>query len=305
MLFPSAGQCSTPARLSAPGSATAIAAASTFSAAVAAGGVVSPYGSLPILYTQNQYTRVRPEMVPVAGRSGVRAVAASTRHAVALKDDGTIVVWADPTGTTPSSYGWMHTQVPAGARSGVVHVSAAADLSLALTANGSLHVWGPKAYYDPMTWIPGSFKMPENMRTGIVAAAACEFGVLAADKSGALLQWQHIGMLPTPPYDCSNIVDVACGGDTRIAIRADGTLCVWGSSPAASAPVPAGLRLWSANPLKPAAPSPPLSSDFAVRLAGGAGPWEGRLEVRRCRGRRRCQLPLPAAAVAAAAASRG
>jgi alpha-tubulin suppressor-like RCC1 family protein len=97
--------------------------------------------------------------------------------------------------------------------------------------------------------------LPENMRTGITAAAACEFGVLAV-KNGNVLQWDVAGTGLPSPSNCSGIVEVACGGDTRIAIRADGALCVWGWSPVASAPVPAGLG--SSSPLPPLTPPTPL-----------------------------------------------
>src|SRR5262245_55469815 len=68
--------------------------------------------------------------IPLAAQSGVTAIAAGTGHTVALKADGSVVVWGD------NSSG--QTTVPVAAQSGVTAIAAGTGHTVALKADGSV-----------------------------------------------------------------------------------------------------------------------------------------------------------------------
>src|ERR1017187_4462133 len=76
-----------------------------------------------------------------AGLTNVVSVAAGLAHAMALRDDGTVVAWG-----IDSGYG--ETQVPAGLTN-VVSISAGWDFSMALRRDGNVVTWGATYFTKP------------------------------------------------------------------------------------------------------------------------------------------------------------
>src|SRR6185503_8714397 len=70
--------------------------------------------------------------IPVAAQSGVTAISAGLGQAVALKNDGSVVVWGDNRQTT----------VPVAAQSGVTAIAAGHHHIVALKNDGSVVAWG-------------------------------------------------------------------------------------------------------------------------------------------------------------------
>src|SRR6185503_45535 len=94
--------------------------------------------------------------VPVAAQSGVTAVAAGWRHAVALKADGTVVAWGR------NDLG--QTTVPVAAQSGVTAIAAGWDHTVALKNDSSIVAWGNNEF--------GQGTVPVAAQSGVSAIAA-------------------------------------------------------------------------------------------------------------------------------------
>jgi alpha-tubulin suppressor-like RCC1 family protein len=142
------------------------------------------------------------------GLTNAVALAAGTRHALALRADGTVVGWGNDFlgGATP----------PAGL-SNVVAISAGDDLSLALNADGTVVGWGSL----------GS-AVPADLY-GVIAIAAGYQRSIALKTDGAIVQWGPGNTGPDlPPGYATNIIAVDAGFEGNVALRDDGTLITWG-----------------------------------------------------------------------------
>jgi alpha-tubulin suppressor-like RCC1 family protein len=78
---------------------------------------------------------IRPKDFAVAAQSGVTAIAAGFSHTVALKADGSVLVW--------ESYatGQAEAAVPADAQRGVMAIAAGGAQTVALKTDGSILAW--------------------------------------------------------------------------------------------------------------------------------------------------------------------
>ncbi len=156
-----------------------------------------------------------------SGLSGVVAIAAGRAHYLALRKDGTIVSWID---RDPSP-------VPPGL-SNVVAISAWEGNSLALKRDGSVVGWGPTAeqYGTPVL-------------TNAVAIASGGTHGLALLQTGAVVAWgaPERGATNVPP-SLGEVVAISAGSYHSAALRADGTVVSWGNYYGTStAAVPDGL----------------------------------------------------------------
>jgi alpha-tubulin suppressor-like RCC1 family protein len=118
--------------------------------AVAAGGVEEWRGGYSLALQANG-TVVEwgnGSLAVPAGLDHVVAIAAGSRHRLALRDSGEVVAW-DLSGSP-----WGETNVPPAARSGVVAIAAGRVHSLALKRDGSVVTWGGQAV-DRFTVPPG------------------------------------------------------------------------------------------------------------------------------------------------------
>ena len=97
--------------------------------------------------------------VPVAARSGVRAIAAGGYYTVALKTNGSVVAWG--------ANGVGQTTVPATAQSGVTAIAAGGQHTVALKNDGSVVAWG---YNDC-----GQTTVAAWAQSGVVAIAAGDY----------------------------------------------------------------------------------------------------------------------------------
>ena len=142
--------------------------------------------------------------------TNVVAVAGGLDHALALREDGTVVAWG-----TDSGYG--ETQVPPGL-SNVVAISAGWLFSMALRGDGTVETWGHDAVVPP----------PGLTNVVAISAGGHQFCLaLRADKTVVAWGWNGSGQTNVPP-GLTNVVAVAGGLDHSAALRGDGTVVAWG-----------------------------------------------------------------------------
>jgi alpha-tubulin suppressor-like RCC1 family protein len=153
--------------------------------------------------------------MPDLGNSVVAVAAAhGANYDLALKADGTVTGWGDP--STPAS-------VP-GTLSNVVQVSAGPAYALALQANGSIVAWGSDA---PAT-------QPElPAATQILAAPTSALAL----SGGQVTQWGTASTTaPPPPSDLSGVVQIASETVAFLALKSDHTVVSWGLMPDTNIP---------------------------------------------------------------------
>jgi len=161
---------------------------------------------------------------PPAGLTDVVAIAAGGSNSLALKNDGTVIVWGD------NSLG--QTTLPTNL-TGVVAIAAGEFHSLALKNDGTVVGWGYD-YYGEST--------PPAGLSNVVAIAAGSYHSLALRSDGTVVGWGYNDDgEATPPVGLSNVVAIAAGGYHGLALRSDGTVVGWGANDDGEATPPAGL----------------------------------------------------------------
>lgn len=162
------------------------------------------------------------------GLGDVRALSAGYEHSLALKQDGTVVGW----GRGPN------TDIP----SGLTNVEAIATSSfyrvpihsLALLGDGTVVGWGDNWHNQADGSLAG---------TGNIAIAAGSGHSLALKTNGAVIGWgnSEAGQITVPP-DATNVIAIAAGQEHSVALRADGTVLAWGYNRDGQTDVPPDLR---------------------------------------------------------------
>jgi len=159
-----------------------------------------------------------------SGLTNVMAVAAGDVFSLALKQDGTVIAWGD------NSFG--ETNVPSGL-SNVSAVAAGDAHSLALQSNGTVVAWGNNDYSQT--------NVPSNLMH-VTAVAAGRFHSLALKDDGTVAAWgwNSSGQTSVPP-GLTNASAVAGGYTHSLALRSDGTVIAWGDNSSGQINVPTGL----------------------------------------------------------------
>jgi alpha-tubulin suppressor-like RCC1 family protein len=165
--------------------------------------------------------------------TNVVAIAADHLHAMALRSDGTLVVW-----------GWDPNKdlltVPAGLNN-VTAISLAADHNLALKADGRVVAWG---YDTNAPWYDPTFVLPPGV-SHVVAISGGGRTTLALKRDGTIDRWGPAS--GAIPHGLSNIVAIAENGSQGaddLALTSDGTVVSWRSLYTAindAYPMPPGL----------------------------------------------------------------
>ena len=176
------------------------------------GSAVSP--GAPLTLVERTIDFAPPGTVVSAGGpivppdlNDVVAIAAGTRHGLALKSDGTVATWGGEFPGQPAN-------VPPGL-SNVVAIAAGDNYSVALKEDGTVVGW-PEGGRNPA--VPGNL-------FGVIAIAAGDAHALAVRADGTVVAW---GNSPLPLNGLNNVVSIAAGGQRNIALREDGTVLAWG-----------------------------------------------------------------------------
>ncbi len=166
--------------------------------------------------------------VPAAAQSGVTAFAVGESHTVALKDDGSVLVWG-------SAFGSTDTNVPVAAHSGVIAIAAGESHTVALKNDGSVVAWGLNT--------SGQTTVPVAAQSGVTAIAAGYLHTVALKNDGSVVAWgeNFAGATTVPVEAQSGVMAIAAGGLHTVALKSDGTVVAWGFNTNGQTTVPAGL----------------------------------------------------------------
>ena len=205
------------------------------------------------------------------GLYGANAISAGAFHSLALKSDGTVVVW----GCASGDYGQC--SVPGGL-SGVTAIAAASYHSLASKSDGTVVAWGCGFPTDS-----GQCSVPVGL-SGVTAIAAGGSHSLALKSDGTVVAWGcgpiQTGSACAVPGGLSGVTAIAAGLTHSVALKGDGTVVAWGcgSGGYGQCSVPStlsGVAAVSASQYHTLA----LKSDGTV-VAWGCGP--GSLDFGQC-----------------------
>lgn len=196
--------------------------------------------------------------------TGAQTIAAGMHHSLALRNDGTVWAWGD------NAHGQLgvnsdndkdypvqvHGTGNVGQLTGVTAVAAGAEFSLAVRSDGTVYAWGNGEWGQLGLNSEHSHQIPYQVHgpgdvgylSGITAVAAGEDFSLALKNDGTVWAWGH-----NNPYELGNgtltssytpvqvkgpdgagfltdVVAIAAGNYTGLALKRDGTVWAWGDN---------------------------------------------------------------------------
>ena len=186
-------------------------------------------------------------MTPPAGTNYV-TISAGHEHALAIREDGTVVGWGDDAfgrATPPGdltdamaiSSGFYQSMIvrsngtivplgftyePTPALNEVTGIAAGVYVTAAVRNDGTVAVWGDNSF--------GQLGVPPGL-SGVVAVSVGWYHVMALRNDGTVVAWggnMH-GQLDVPP-GLSDVVAISAGPVHSVALKGDGSVVVWGSS---------------------------------------------------------------------------
>lgn len=150
--------------------------------------------------------------VPEAAQRGVVGIAAGGANVFALKSDGRVVAWGN------NFFG--QTDVPVAALSGVRSLATGGAHCLAVKEDGSLVAWGRELA-----------AVPDAARRGVLAVAAGSAHSLVLKSDGSVIAWgdNSSHQCDVPSTAVSGIVAIAAAGEFSIALTSEGGIVAWGN----------------------------------------------------------------------------
>lgn len=266
----SARERSTPARVVGPGGqglltdVTAVSAGYQHALALRADGTVWAWGDNSAGQLGDGGTDERSEPVQAQGPDGdgvlreIIAIAAGSRHNLALRRDGTVWAWGS-NGSGQLGDGTReerHVPVQVPDLSGVTAISAGTASSLALFGDGTVRAWGSNAFGQIGDGTREDRTTPETVKgidgvgvlSGIASIVAGRTYAAAVTEDAEVLVWGfHEGGLrgngtlegsltpalvagPDGEGVMRGVTRIAAGSRHLLALREDGTVWSWGSN---------------------------------------------------------------------------
>jgi len=146
-------------------------------------GVVTRQGEVIVWGAKRLFAD--PTEVPAEAKSGVKQLVLTLNSAIALKNDGTVVVWGTPDADL--------LEPPEGLRATAITASNGGTEAYALTEDGNVVAWGDE---DAVDAIPEAAREPGNV-TAIASDGERQLALLA---DGSLLRWRESShLLPDVP----------------------------------------------------------------------------------------------------------
>ncbi len=172
-----------------------------------------------------------PETYVPFGLTDVTAMAMGDLHALALKKDGSLVVWGDNTNS--------QIFVPAGLNGNIAAIAAGGNVSGVVKTDGTVLLWGEST---------GGVTTPPAGLTGVKQLAiggshsVGTYHALALKTDGTVVGWgsNSNGQL-TIPAGLSGVVAIGASDRLSVALKADGSVVRWGVTFSGAVAFPAGL----------------------------------------------------------------
>jgi alpha-tubulin suppressor-like RCC1 family protein len=237
----------TPASLTGPEVAIALAAGSAHNLAADAAGHVWAWGANGFGQLGDGTTTARTNPIQVPELEGVIAVAAGDDHSLALLADGSVRAWgANAAGQLGD--GTSQDQARPVVVQGLEHVRSLAAghaFSLALQTDGTVWAWGANEAGQLGDGSNTPSGLPVRVRglEGVEMIAAGAYFGLARKADGSVWAWgaDEYGQLgqgtpspgrnaPVPVARLSRITTIAAGSYHALAVDASGTVWAWGAN---------------------------------------------------------------------------
>jgi alpha-tubulin suppressor-like RCC1 family protein len=160
-----------------------------------------------------------------AGLRQVKAVTTSERNVMALRDDGTVVVW----GNNDDGY----CSVPENLKNVSSIAACFSGSFLSLKSDGTVTAWGDNTY--------GQCDAPAGLG-GVTAITAGTRHFLALREDGTVKAWgdNTCGQCDVPA-GLEHVVRIFAQGNFSVALKEDGTVAAWGDDSVGQCDVPVGL----------------------------------------------------------------
>jgi hypothetical protein len=171
--------------------------------AIRSDGALIPFGA-------NEYGRLN---VPTGTFTRVSA-ADATWHAAAIRTDGTVACWGFNNHGQANAPSGTYREIAAGGH------NEWSGFTIAIRTNGSIAAWGNNSW--------GQLGVPSGSNFRRIAAGYYHALAVRNDNTLAGWGWNGSGQASVPS---GQFVDVSCGSTESIALRADGTVVVFGSVP--------------------------------------------------------------------------
>jgi alpha-tubulin suppressor-like RCC1 family protein len=151
--------------------------------------------------------------IPVAARTGIKAVGAGARFVFAIKEsDGSIIGWG----------GNAKGELPGPALTNVEQLDGGANHVVAVKSDGTLVAWGSN--------LKGQAAVPPGV-TNAIQVSAGEDHSLALLSTGKVIAWGgNASFQISVPATLSNVISIAAGRYCSVALKSDGTVVAWGDS---------------------------------------------------------------------------
>ena len=141
--------------------------------------------------------------------TNIIAIASGTHHALALREDGSIVAWG-----SVQAGALQLTNAPAHLTN-LMAIGAGEDFSLALARDGTITGWGPGA----------GAQVPAEL-FGVIELAVAPHRAVALKFDGTLVEW---GSTTTLPPGLTAVTAIAANDTHTVVARADGTVEILGA----------------------------------------------------------------------------
>ena len=173
---------------------------------------------------------------------GIKSVAAGTQHMLHVNADGTVWAWGANSkgelGSGQTGVSFIRTPVQAIGLTGIVAVEGGGSgnyaHSVALKSDGTVWTWGYNLYGQLGDGTMENTAVPVKVKelTGIVAVAAGGNNTAALKADGSVFLWGQMNgsLVPLKVDSLTDIVAIEGGNTHIVALKSDGTVWVWGSN---------------------------------------------------------------------------
>ncbi len=214
-------------------------------------------GNNVVVNMTDDFWKTSAQTIPVNVLDNVKAVSCGNDYTAAIKSDGSLWMWGDNrfgqlgnggTGNKVDEDGDAHQTVPVKIMDDVSAVSCGTFCTAAIKTDGSLWMWGNNGSGLLGNGTEKNTSKPEKIMNDVIAVSCGRSHTAAIKSDGSLWMWgnnlsgelgnnlkgnvkDYSGPYPTVPVKVmDNVIAIECGNGFTAAIKADGTLWMWGDN---------------------------------------------------------------------------